>query len=191
MLLLNLTWKWKSQPSAAKYSLFSALGISFSVLWYSSLNLSHLCFAYKCKVEGCLGGSVSCVQLRLRPWSHGSWVWTPHPAHCCQLGACFRSPVPLSAPFWLACSLSKINLKKKSSGGREQQIWSSPSWVPESEGCFGDTEHVQGCRTRRGARELRDTSKVFSVESGNVGKRGVLWWEQVSVIIRMPSSSDV
>ena len=49
--------------------------------------------------------------LRLRSWSHGSWVWAPRWALCCQSRACFRSSDTVS--FWPspACShtLSQMN----------------------------------------------------------------------------------
>ena len=58
------------------------------------------------------------VQLRLRSWSHGSWVWTPCRSLCWQLRAwslLWTLCVSLSlcpSPVSLFLSLSKINVKK-------------------------------------------------------------------------------
>ena len=61
------------------------------------------------------------VQLRLRSWSHGSWVWGPHWALCCQCRAYFWPSVPCpprllpsSCTHVLFLSLqNKLFLKKK------------------------------------------------------------------------------
>ena len=59
------------------------------------------------------------IWLWFRSWSHGSWVWAPHRALCCQHGARFGSSVPLSlCPFpagslSLSLSLSLRIIKKR------------------------------------------------------------------------------
>ena len=86
---------------------------------------------------GCL--SWLSIQLRLRSWSHGSWVWAPRQALCWQLRARnllqILSPSLSAPPLFMLClslSLSQINIKKTYFGRDEE------------------TEHEQGRGRERG-----------------------------------------